>query len=326
MAGVGGRAKVRTGGVSAPMFPTPNDLGRFLHRAAAHKVPFKATAGLHHAMRSDQPLVGDERQGPVAMHGFLNVFLAAGLARADRVGTELLETVLAERAAGAFAFDQSGVNLAGRRLTCEDLAATRRRFAISYRILLARPAGRGSEAPGTDLKAGASSSASTKPTIRPAAAGCNRPTPPRPTFRSRTCPSACSVGRRAGRRAWAWRSAIRCSILPGAARRDCWPVAEAPPVHLPPGTPFPATALNALMAGGREAAAALRRRLSDLLGGGTGLRGPTRAGVAAARRARRCEDGAAGNRRLHRLLRVDDHATNVGRMFRPDNPLLPNYK
>ena len=32
------------------------------------------------------------------------------------------------------------------------------------------------------------------------------------------------------------------------------------------------------------------------------------------------------DRRLHRFLRSIHHATNVGTMFRPDNPLLPNYK
>jgi hypothetical protein len=132
VAGAGGRAKVRTGGVNAEMFPTVKGLARFLQVCAAHKLPFKATAGLHHAVRSEQVLAGDNRRGPVPMHGFLNLLLAAGLAWTDRVGTEALEAVLDERSGAAFAFDETGVDLHGRRLTCEDLAATRRRFAISY--------------------------------------------------------------------------------------------------------------------------------------------------------------------------------------------------
>ena len=85
--------------------------------------------------------------------------------------------------------------------------------------------------------------------------------------------------------------------------------------------------LNALMEEPPEARVALRRALSDLLAEGSGL---------------------AGDRSLHdRLLypanevrmqlpaTIGDytdfyasvfHATNVGSMFRPDNPLLPNYK
>jgi len=132
VAGAGARAKVRTGGVSAEMFPTSGDLARFLQACAAQKVPFKATAGLHRAIRSDHLLGGDERRGPVAMHGFLNLFLAAALAWTDRVGAELLIAVLEERSGAAFAFDPTGVNLHGRRLTCDDLASTRRRFALSY--------------------------------------------------------------------------------------------------------------------------------------------------------------------------------------------------
>jgi hypothetical protein len=66
------------------------------------------------------------------MHGFLNLFVAAGLAFTDRVGAHVLEAVLDEQSPSAFAFDDTGVNIHGRRLSCEDLAATRRGFAISY--------------------------------------------------------------------------------------------------------------------------------------------------------------------------------------------------
>jgi hypothetical protein len=132
VAAAGARAKVRTGGTSPELYPTVAHLARFLQACATNRVAFKATAGLHHAVRGDYPVTPDERNGRVTMHGFLNFFLAAGLAYTDRVGTELLETVLDERSADAFAFDQAGVTLHGRRLSCEDLAATRRRFAISY--------------------------------------------------------------------------------------------------------------------------------------------------------------------------------------------------
>jgi len=132
VAAAGGRAKVRTGGVSPEMFPGTAELARFLQACAAQQVPFKATAGLHHALRSDHPLSGDQRRRPVAMHGFLNLLVAAALACTDRVGVDLLATVLDERDGAAFAFDQTGVAVHGRRLTVDDLATTRRRFATSY--------------------------------------------------------------------------------------------------------------------------------------------------------------------------------------------------
>jgi len=127
----GGRAKIRTGGVSAELFPRTADVARFLRAAASAGVPFKATAGLHHAVRGEYRVTPDERSGRVVMHGFLNVFLAAALAFSDRVGPDLLEAVLEDQSPAAFAFDQTGVNLHGRRLSCEDLRAARR-FATSY--------------------------------------------------------------------------------------------------------------------------------------------------------------------------------------------------
>ncbi len=132
VAAAGGRAKIRTGGVSAELFPSVPDLARFLKACAGEKVAFKATAGLHHAMRSEHPLTADERSPKVVMHGFVNLFLAAALACCDRNGTELLEAVLNEQQASAFRFDADGVDIRSRRLSSDDLAQARRRFALSY--------------------------------------------------------------------------------------------------------------------------------------------------------------------------------------------------
>jgi len=81
--------------------------------------------------------------------------------------------------------------------------------------------------------------------------------------------------------------------------------------------------LNALMAMGREAAGALRAWLMDLLSD-AGMR-------------KRVEPLLVAQAGAEMLLpaRIGDytdfyasvyHATNVGRLFRPENPLLPNYK
>ena len=57
-----GFAKIRTSDISS------EQIAEFLCGAAARRMPFKATAGLHHPIRS------------AAMHGFLNVFTAAAFA------------------------------------------------------------------------------------------------------------------------------------------------------------------------------------------------------------------------------------------------------
>src|SRR5260370_14786007 len=48
----GGRAKVRTGGLPPDAFPAPADLARWMSRCASAPLPFKATARLHHPLRS----------------------------------------------------------------------------------------------------------------------------------------------------------------------------------------------------------------------------------------------------------------------------------
>jgi hypothetical protein len=67
-------AKVRCGGARAELFPSPEELGAFIHAAWAATVPYKATAGLHRAVRGL-----DERDGFVH-HGFLNLLVACAAA------------------------------------------------------------------------------------------------------------------------------------------------------------------------------------------------------------------------------------------------------
>jgi hypothetical protein len=70
LAGTGHRAKLRTGGLQFGLFPGPGELAATLHACLSRGVPFKCTAGLHHAVRHTDPATGFEH------HGFLNVMLA----------------------------------------------------------------------------------------------------------------------------------------------------------------------------------------------------------------------------------------------------------
>ncbi|MFI1731910.1 hypothetical protein ACH40E_22385 [Streptomyces acidicola] len=63
-------AKVRCGGLRAELFPSCRSLGAFVYACVTEDIPFKATAGLHHAVR-----YRDERTGFIH-HGFLNLLLA----------------------------------------------------------------------------------------------------------------------------------------------------------------------------------------------------------------------------------------------------------
>jgi hypothetical protein len=125
------RAKVRTGGVIAEAFPSSHDLARFIATCAEADVPFKATAGLHHPLRSVNRLTYEPDSAPALMHGFLNVFIAAGFAQFG-LETERLVEILEERAPETFVFDSGGVRWRDNDLVLAHLRNTRSLFAISF--------------------------------------------------------------------------------------------------------------------------------------------------------------------------------------------------
>lgn len=111
-----GFAKIRTGG---EVTPGSTQLADFLCTAAARRLPFKATAGLHHAIRS------------AGMHGFLNVFIAAAFAwhGAERA---LILDILDNEAAGSFIFSDRSLGWHGEALATAQIQAARRDFAHSF--------------------------------------------------------------------------------------------------------------------------------------------------------------------------------------------------
>jgi hypothetical protein len=71
IAAAGVRAKFRTGGIRADLYPSEAELAESIRVAVERDIAFKATAGLHHAIRNTDPRTGFEQ------HGFLNLLLAA---------------------------------------------------------------------------------------------------------------------------------------------------------------------------------------------------------------------------------------------------------
>ena len=125
------RAKIRTGGETPDKFPTPESIVEFIRSCAAANVPFKATAGLHHPLRSVHRLTYQPDSPSGMMHGFLNVFLAAAFLRA---GMETMPAVqlLEEQSPQAFHFDSDGIGWRQHRASRDEIASTRRSFALSF--------------------------------------------------------------------------------------------------------------------------------------------------------------------------------------------------
>ncbi|WP_328612016.1 hypothetical protein OG943_06505 [Amycolatopsis sp. NBC_00345] len=114
LAGTRYRAKFRTGGVRAELYPDEAELAATVLAAVGAGVPFKATAGLHHALRNTDPETGFEQ------HGFLNLLLATDAA-ACGAEAETVRDLLAER-------DGAVVAARIRELGEERTAAARARF------------------------------------------------------------------------------------------------------------------------------------------------------------------------------------------------------
>lgn len=127
----GARAKARTGGVVAEAIPDPAALARFLVGCARAGVPFKATAGLHHPVRAEQALTYEDGAPRAVMHGFLNVFAAAALARGGASLADVL-AVLREETLAALELGPEGLLWRGRAVPTAALAESRRAFATSF--------------------------------------------------------------------------------------------------------------------------------------------------------------------------------------------------
>jgi hypothetical protein len=128
----GARAKIRTGGIEAAAFPAIGDLARFLFAAAAQRVAFKATAGLHHPLRGEFRLTYEPGSACATMHGFLNLFLAAAFVFHGELDDTGAKELLAETRTTALEFTNAGIAYAGVRLSAEAIAEARRSFALSY--------------------------------------------------------------------------------------------------------------------------------------------------------------------------------------------------
>ncbi|MGY1653504.1 hypothetical protein [Geodermatophilus sp. SYSU D01119] len=83
LAGTRYRAKLRTGGVRADLFPSPEELAATLSACVTRGVAVKCTAGLHHAVAHTDPATGFPH------HGFLNVLVAADAAASGAAGADV---------------------------------------------------------------------------------------------------------------------------------------------------------------------------------------------------------------------------------------------
>ena len=123
-------AKIRTGGITEDAFPPPEHVARFIARCDDAHVPFKATAGLHHAVRGLHRLTYEPDSPSSTMYGFLNILLAAAFRWS---GTSMAETtaILTEQD-GAFRFARKGVVWGQHWISTVQIRSARHRLIASF--------------------------------------------------------------------------------------------------------------------------------------------------------------------------------------------------
>jgi hypothetical protein len=128
---LGARAKVRTGGVTKDAFPSAPNLLRFIRIAVESKLPFKATAGLHHPLMADYRLTYADNSPVSRMFGFVNLFLTTAFVRIG-MGDNEAARVLEEGSPEAFSITEREIRWRGHSLDMTALCATRERGMISF--------------------------------------------------------------------------------------------------------------------------------------------------------------------------------------------------
>ena len=132
VAATGTQAKIRTGGLTADAILTVEELAEFLVSSDQLQVPFKATAGLHHAFRGEYPLTYEHDSDVATMHGFVNLVTAAVLLNLRLISEAEVREVLAERDASVFHFTDREFRYRDRAVPIEGLVRARRSVFDSF--------------------------------------------------------------------------------------------------------------------------------------------------------------------------------------------------
>lgn len=127
----GARAKLRTGGVKPEAIPPTSEIASFIKNCVKAKACFKATAGLHHPIRSLRPLTYEPNAVTGEMHGFVNLLMACVFGRSGASGNLIME-ILADRNPASFRFADSQAQWKRESVPLSMLQQMRKELFISF--------------------------------------------------------------------------------------------------------------------------------------------------------------------------------------------------
>jgi hypothetical protein len=125
------RVKLRMGGVTAEAFQTTAVVARVLKSVAGHGLAFKATAGLHHPIRSRHPFTYASDSPTGWMHGFVNLVCAAALIHSGG-NVDDAKAVLDEQDPASWRSTPDGIAWRSHVWNADHLSRTREEFFISF--------------------------------------------------------------------------------------------------------------------------------------------------------------------------------------------------
>ncbi len=128
---LGGRAKLRMGGLVAEAFPTSEAIAHKLAALVERGVPFKATAGLHHPIRSRHPFTYASDSAVGTMHGFLNLICATALIYFGGETSDSLN-LINEEDPGAFKVAADTISWRSFQWSTDQLREVRQKFFLSF--------------------------------------------------------------------------------------------------------------------------------------------------------------------------------------------------
>ena len=126
----GACVKMRMGGVVAESFPSSGAVARMLGAISEAKLSFKATAGLHHPLRSRHPFTNAHDSPAGWMHGFINLLCATALIHCGADIAEV-EQVLEEQNPEAWKLSPHALAWRAYSWPADDLSRVREKF-ISF--------------------------------------------------------------------------------------------------------------------------------------------------------------------------------------------------
>jgi hypothetical protein len=127
---IGSFAKLRAGGISPDAIPSVETVAQYIHACSRRGLPFKATAGLHHPIRSSQRLIYGNDPASAVLHGFINFLMGSAIAWKGG-DMETICLILNETDPAAFRFDDSA-HWRDSHVSLDEVIAARHNFVHSF--------------------------------------------------------------------------------------------------------------------------------------------------------------------------------------------------